>query len=98
MKYAEHVTQSRRLALLRVLAEAPGYAANESVLHTAATALGFRESRDQIRGDIAWLAEPGLLTVEDVSGIMVATLNRRGLDVATGAANHPGVARPGPGG
>ena len=97
MNYSETVAKSRRLALLRILAEAPGYSANESVLQTALDSLGFRESRDQVRGDISWLAEPGLLTIEDV-GVMVATLSRRGEDVAAGRANHPGVARPSPGG
>ena len=31
MNYAEHIAESRRLTVLRVLAESPGYAANEAV-------------------------------------------------------------------
>lgn len=94
MNYAEFRAESRRLALLKVLAESPGYSANESVIQTALDRLGFKESRDQIRGDIAWLAEPGLVKVEDVSGVMVAALSARGEDVASGRAEHPGVQRP----
>lgn len=97
MNYAEFRAESRRLALLRVLAESPGYSANESVLQTALDGLGFRESRDTVRADMNWLAEQGLARVEDV-GVMVSTLTARGEDVASGRGTHPGVQRPKAGG
>lgn len=100
MSFAEHLAEDRRLVHLRLLAEAPGYAANESLLHTALSRFGHHVSRDQVRGDLAWLAEQGLVTAESIGpgiGLVVATITRRGLDAAHGRATVPGVKRPAPG-
>lgn len=87
-----------RLTLLRLLAEAPGYCANSSVLTNAARQLGVVATRDQARVELAWLAEQRLVTtLEPTAGLIVATLTERGHDVATGAAEVPGVQRPTPG-
>lgn len=95
--YATLVTEDRRLCLLRLLSEATGYTANSSILSRLASQMGHRASRDTVDADLAWLAEQGLATVEAVGAVTVATLTRRGNDVATGQARCPGVARPGPG-
>jgi hypothetical protein len=86
-----------RLTLLRLLAEAPGYRANSSLLTSAADATaGFAVSRDQVRTELAWLAEQGLAELDGhIPGLSVATLTERGQDVATGRASVPGVQRPG---
>ena len=95
--YLEHLAEDRRLAILRVLAEAQGYAANDSVLHTALWRLGHVVSRDQIKTDIAWLAEQGLVGREMVEGsVHVVTLTQRGQDVAEGIVTQPGIKRPSP--
>lgn len=94
--YEKHLSEHRRLVILRVLAEAPAYAANDSILHTALATFGLHASRDQVRGEIAWLAEQGLATSEDIRGVIVATLTERGRDVGDGKAVVPGVKRPGP--
>lgn len=97
MSYKEYVTENRRLALLRFLADDPDYAMNDSVIQTALSSIGHGVSRDAVRGDFAWLAEQGLLTVEVVMDkIHVATITARGVDVARGHASVPGVSRPGP--
>jgi hypothetical protein len=49
-----------------------------------------------VRTDIEWLGEQGLVTVELVVSIRIATLSMRGLDVAEGRAQAPGVKRPSP--
>lgn len=87
-----------RLTLLRLLAEQPGYRSNSSILTQAADATaGFTVSRDQVRTELAWLAEQGLVTTSSVvDGLIVATLSERGGDVAAGRAVVPGVQRPGP--
>jgi hypothetical protein len=94
--YVEVVAEDRRLALLRILARAPGYAANESVLHVALRGLGHLVSRDTIRTDLAWLDEQGLVGLTLVVEVTVAELTRRGADVAEGLAVVPGVKRPSP--
>ncbi|SNS05824.1 hypothetical protein SAMN04488503_2491 [Humidesulfovibrio mexicanus] len=90
------LNEDRRLVILRVLTEDPGYRANAYVLRPALEAMGHTVAMDKLEGDLAWLAELGLLTIGRSSGITVATLTARGLDVAAGRATVPGVKRPEP--
>lgn len=83
-----------RLAILKLLDQAAGYSANDSVLTDAVRAVGFAASRDQVRTELTWLGEQDLVTCEALDRLMVATLTGRGQDVASGAASAPGVKRP----
>ncbi len=94
--YNDLIESDRRLVILRILEEDPGYSQNESVLQTCLDALGHGVSRDRVVTDLTWLAEQGLVTIEDVMSVKVATLTPRGADAATGRATIPGVKRPGP--
>jgi Fe2+ or Zn2+ uptake regulation protein len=97
MNYKAHFQSHLRLAILRLLAESPGYALNSSILVDALGALGLAASRDQVRSEIAWLAEQGLATADELAGgLIVATLTERGADIASGRATVPGVQRPTP--
>ena len=95
--YATTVEQRRRLDLLRLLALEPGYRLNAPLLHACCCEAGLPSTLDQVEGSLAWLAEAGLVTREAVSGVTVASLTPRGLDVSRGLAEVPGVARPLPG-
>lgn len=87
-----------RLSLLRVLATAQGYCTNDSILHHAVGSLGLRSTRDQVRSEIAWLAEQrAVSTVEPAPGLVVVTLTERGHDVQAGLSTMPGVQKPSPG-
>lgn len=92
--FASHLAEDRRLVYLRVLLESPGYAANEFLLQTMVERFGHAASADLVRTDLAWLQEQQLLTVADVGGVQIATLNTRGEDVARGRTTVPGVKRP----
>lgn len=96
MSLAEIQAEHRRLSILRLLTDAPGYAANESILDQALDGVGLPASRDQVRADLAWLAEQGLATTEAVGELTVARVTLRGIDVARGDAVVPGVKRPSP--
>jgi hypothetical protein len=96
MNYADHFAKHLRIALLKALDTAPARRANSSILHSAMDGLGLTATRDQVKTELAWLAEQGLLTVEDLGGLYVATLTERGLDVAEGRTVAPGVQRPAP--
>ena len=96
--FRKFATEHLRLAVLQVLAADADYAHNELVLSSALEQLGHGVSRDNLRTELAWLAEQGLIEVKDVSDIQVARLLARGEDVARGVARVPGVARPRPGG
>jgi Fe2+ or Zn2+ uptake regulation protein len=96
--FAEHLAEDRRLVILRLLEQAPGYQLNASVLHSGLDRIGHDVSRDVLRTDLAWLAEQGLVTLDHLAeGVTVATLTERGLDAAHGRAIIPGVKRPAPG-
>jgi hypothetical protein len=97
MAYSDLLTQDRRLSILSLLAASPGGAGNEALLHAALPDFGHSPSADQIRVDLAWLAEQGLVTARETHGLMVATLTGRGQDVAEGRAVVPGVKKPRPG-
>jgi hypothetical protein len=96
LNFSERIAQDRRLVILRLLERTPGYSANESLLDLALEDFGHRTSRDQVRADLAWLAEQQLIATEEIGGITIAIATRRGLDVARGKAIVPGVRRPAP--
>lgn len=97
MNYSPHFVRHLRLAILRLLSEAPGYSLNASITADALGSMGLSASRDQVRGEIAWLSEQGLVTGDELpGGLVVATLTERGADVASGRASVPGVQRPSP--
>lgn len=85
-----------RLAMLQILAESMGYSANLSVLCTLLERMAHHLSRDQVRAELAWLADQGLVTLQDLGATLVARLTERGADVAAGRALVPGVKRPSP--
>lgn len=96
MSYAKHLTKDRRLVMLRVLANSPGYSANEYTIEAVLEDLGHVISNDLLRSEIAWLAEQLLITTSQVGGVTIAKITQRGLDVARGKATHPDVQRPRP--
>lgn len=97
MSFQTTITEDRRLSLLLVLNETPGYSANAFLLREAVGSIyGHAASLDQVRTDLAWLAEQALVTSRTTADVTIATLTTRGVDVATGRANVPGVKKPMP--
>jgi len=97
MSFAEVMADDRRLVILRLLAESPGYSANEYLLASALPGFGHNVSHDRLRSDITWLAEQGLVSISSQADLQVAKLTARGDDVQAGLARCPGVKRPAPG-
>lgn len=95
--YNETLREHARLAILRVLEDAPKYTSNVSMMTTILDKVGITFSRDQVEGEVTWLKEQGLLTTEDHSGFIVATATVRGVEVAQGVARYPGIHRRRPG-
>jgi len=83
MNFAEANTRSRRLAILRLLAESEG-TANESVIKTGLGMLGFAgrmATADAVRTDLDFLKDCGLVIHTWYDGrVLVVTLTRRGED------------------
>jgi hypothetical protein len=86
-----------RLTVLRALTGAATHSTNDSVLMMELERLGFPLTRDQLRTQLGWLEEQGLLKLaRPTNTLIVATLRERGADVALGRAHVEGVQRPSP--
>lgn len=96
MKFLERLTQARRLMILDLLANSPGYEAGQGIIYQALPDNGIAASIDQIAVDLAWLGEQGLVDLSEAGGFPLARITSRGLDVAAGRAVVPGVQRPVP--
>ncbi|MAG68572.1 ArsR family transcriptional regulator [Pseudomonas sp.] len=96
-RYANFLSEDRRLVILRILAEMPTYRANSSVLHAVLQEWGHEPSRDQVKSELRWLEEQQLVELDDVTdgAVLLAKLTERGSDVAAGRARVDGVKRPG---
>ncbi|MDH5785340.1 MAG: winged helix-turn-helix domain-containing protein [Chromatiales bacterium] len=97
MSFADIVNEDQRLSILQALEQDPDYSQNEHTLGRMLQAVGHGISGDKLHNHLAWLREQGLIELQQVSGMYVAKLTRRGEDVALGRARVPGVARPRPG-
>lgn len=87
-----------RLAILRELSGTPTHTANDSVLSMVMEHLGLPVTRDQLRTQLGWLEEQGLVRLSrPTDSLIVAGLRERGADVAVGRAHVEGVQRPSPG-
>lgn len=96
-KYANYLSEDRRLVILRILAEMPGYRANSSVLYTVLKEWGHEPTRDQVKTELRWLQEQQLVQLDEVDNgsVLLAKVTERGVDVAEGRARVDGVKRPG---
>lgn len=92
--YAEFLRADMRLVVLRILSEMPSYRANSSVISNLLNQLGHSATRDKVKTELRWLDEQGLLKLEEVGSVIVATLTERGQDVAEGRSKVDGIARP----
>lgn len=90
------MTEDRRLAALKLMAQSGQYQVGAPLLHLALAGMGHGVSLDTIHADLAWLRDAGLAVVRQTGDIPIATLTTRGLDVARGLTQVPGVARPRP--
>ncbi len=98
MSLQDFETEGRRLGVLRILSRRNQYTANEySLSDELKGAYGHHVSRDRLHADLAWLEEQDLVITQQPRAGWLVTLTARGNDVATGAAQMPGVARPRPG-
>lgn len=90
------LTENARLAILQILEQDADYSHNQDILQMILQSLGHGLSVDRIRTELRWLEEQGLITVDSVSGLLVAKLNQRGLDISKGRGKVDGIARPRP--
>lgn len=94
MSFSDYLRKDVRLVVLRILCEMPSYRANSSVIATVLHQFGHAVTRDQVKTELRWLAEQGLVDLDEAGSVLVATLTERGQDVAEGRAVVDGIARP----
>lgn len=97
MSYQETLREHARIAILRLMEDAPGYTHNVSMITDLLRVAGITYTRAQVEGEVQWLREQGMLTVETHAGFIVATATVRGVEVAQGVTTYPGIRRPRPG-
>lgn len=93
MALQEIQNQHARRSILLAL-EALNYTSNDSIIKDSCDAFGNTMSSDQVRTQLGWLEEQGLITLERKTTYMIATLTSRGQDVAKGRSFVDGVKRP----
>lgn len=97
--FTERLREDRRLVMLRLLSEQPGYRMNSSNLHAGLHHLAVAASRDDVATDLHWLRDQSLVqleTVPEAPSLYLVTITARGNDVAVGNASVPGISRPTP--
>ncbi len=97
MSYSDELRKHARLAILRFLEDAPRYTSNVSMLSEQLPRVGIAYTRDQVKTELHWLEEQGMVQIEDHAGFTVATGTTRGVEVAQGIARHPDIQRRRPG-
>ena len=81
-----------RRRVLEVLQASGERSASDAVIMLVITDEMFSASEDQLRGELEWLQDQGLITVTDHGDVWTCQLTRRGSQVATGRADTVGVA------
>lgn len=88
--YAELTQEHDRRSILELLSQDDDCEAPIGVVRAALALVGTRLSYDRLATELAWLQEQGLIALSEHT----AKLTARGMDIATGVAQNPGVARP----
>jgi predicted transcriptional regulator len=93
MALADIQNKHFRLSILRAL-DALKYTSNDSIIKDSCAQFGVKMSTDQVKTQLGWLAEQGLVTNESKGNYIIATLTGRGQDVAQGISFVDGIQRP----
>lgn len=97
--FSDRLREDRRLVMLQLLSEQPGYRLNSSTLHAGLHHLAVAATRDDVATDLHWLRDQGMVLLEqvpDAPSLYLITITARGGDVAAGHATVPGISRPAP--
>lgn len=93
--YGDTLRKHRRLAILRHLEGLPEYTSNAAILQDVLGGLGLPTTRDQVRTELTWLAEQGMVRTQGEDFVVVIA-TARGAEIARGVATHPDIQRPSP--
>lgn len=91
--FAQAESEDQRRFILEMLEQDADYSHNENILGRALESVGHTVSSDKLLTELHWLQEQGLVDLNEVMSLTIAKLTKRGLDVAKGATQVPGIAR-----
>ena len=89
------ITAERRRFILDILNLSDPPKLNHRALAVVLEQYGLRPADDVLRGDLRWLFERGLITIEYLDNILIAALTQRGRDASAGRLRVDGVSRDG---
>lgn len=87
----EILRKMTRFQILRMANKMPSRT-NSSILQSMLKQAGYTFTRDQVKSEIRWLEQQGLLEVEQIESVLVVGITERGEDVANGLAKVDGIA------
>lgn len=93
---ARIVTEHRRLDVLLLLDRMPGRCANDRVLGDCLAVRGFATPASQVRQDMQWLTDLGLIGLEAVDEVLVGRLTGTGEEALRGVSRVDGLRSPRP--
>lgn len=98
MSFNITIVADARLRMLQLLAAASEYTLPIAALgDSLVSQYGHSLASDRLATEAAWLDENGLLVRRPVGSTSILVITARGLDVAKGRTEVPGVGRPRPG-
>ena len=93
MSYQTIIAKEQRLLILQALQQDTDYRVNDIMLQAWLEEMGMDTSMDKLHTEMQWLEEQGMLTIEHIKSMQIATITQRGLDLANGKSRNQGVAR-----
>lgn len=95
MEFNAYLLADLRIAMLRLLNEMPERRLNSSSLRSALKGWAHDLTRQQVKTELRWLEDRGLVVVESIAdgSVLIASLTERGIEVAAGRIVEPGVKR-----
>lgn len=91
--YSRFLEPRRRGVLLAILHQSGAQGASVHVLASVTRNAGYTASHEVIEADLAALSDLGLISTRKVGSITMATIEQRGIDVATGQTRVPNIER-----
>lgn len=96
MSYKTTIAKEQRRLILQALEQDTDYRVNDIMLQAWLEEFSMDISIDKLHTELQWLEEQGLISLEQIKTMQIATLTQRGLDLAQGKSQNPNVARPRP--
>jgi len=94
MSFEKFLKEDARLVILMLFSSVKDRMLNEHLIVRGLKSMGHSYTTDQVRTELAWLAEQNLVRNDVNNSTWVSTILRRGEDVAKGLLEVPGVQRP----